>query len=161
MPNHASAPQLRLEKLLFATDFSSYSDRARDFSASLVGALSAKMIVAHVIEPIPGVEREDPEFRTWYDKLENDIRAKLEEEVQRLNAAGISARSELLWGSPWEEIIRFAEKSGCQLIVVGSHGIRTPEGRFLLGTTSHKIALASHIPVLIVQGARSGTSIET
>lgn len=158
MPNHDSPPQLRIERLLFATDFSSYSDRARDYGASLVSALSAEMILAHVVEPIPGVEREDPEFSNWYDKLESEVRAKLEDEVKRLNAAGVSARSELLWGSPWEEIIRFAERSECQLIVVGSHGIRTPEGRFLLGTTSHKIALASRIPVLIVQGTKSGTT---
>lgn len=143
---------LRIEKLLFATDFSSYSDRARDYSASLVAALSAEMVLAHVIEPIPWVDREDPEFENWYVKLESDIRKRLEKEVGRLKAAGVPARSRILWGTPWEEIIRFGEKIGCQLIVVGSHGIETSEGKPLLGTTSHKIALASQIPVLIVQG---------
>lgn len=149
---------LRIDRILFATDFSSYSDRARDYGASLVSALSGEIILAHVIEPIPGVDRDDPEFENWYSRLENDVTEKLTEEVKLLNDAGVSARSELLWGTPWEEIIRFAERSDCQLIVVGSHGIETPEGRPLLGTTSHKIALASRIPVLIVQGAKSGMS---
>lgn len=71
-------------------------------------------------------------------------------EVQRLCAeAGVecstlSATSDV----PHEAIIEAAEKSGCDLIFMASHGRRGFSG-FLLGSETNKVLTHSKIPVLV------------
>jgi nucleotide-binding universal stress UspA family protein len=71
-------------------------------------------------------------------------------EVQRLCAeAGVecstlSATSD----APYEAIIEAADKSGCDLIFMASHGRRGFSG-FLLGSETNKVLTHSKIPVLV------------
>ena len=71
-------------------------------------------------------------------------------EVQRLCAeAGVecstlSATSD----APYEAIIEAADKSGCDLIFMASHGRRGFSG-FLLGSETNKVLSHSKIPVLV------------
>lgn len=142
---------VQIQKILFATDFSEYSEKAREQACYLANKLGANIFVLHAIEPIPSVEIEDFEIRQWYRLLEKDLARKLDQEVEFFKQESVDASGELIWGSAWETIVKFAKDSAVDLIVIGSHGVRTREGRFLLGTTSHKVALASSIPVLITR----------
>ena len=71
-------------------------------------------------------------------------------EVQRLCAeAGVecstvSATSDV----PYEAIIEAADKAGCDLIFMASHGRRGFSG-FLLGSETNKVLTHSRIPVLV------------
>jgi nucleotide-binding universal stress UspA family protein len=81
----------------------------------------------------------------WYDRAEHlveEARAK----VRHLNGATVS----LLQGFPVAEILDFAEKNHCDLIVIGNRGLGAFR-EFLLGSVSHNIAQHSKIPVLIVK----------
>jgi nucleotide-binding universal stress UspA family protein len=51
---------------------------------------------------------------------------------------------------PHEAIIRAAEKHGCDLVVMASHGWRGLKG-LLLGSETHKVLTHSRIPVLVVR----------
>ncbi len=53
------------------------------------------------------------------------------------------------WGKPAEEILRFAEDNGIDLIVIGRHGAGTMAAR-LLGGTADKVIRAAPCPVLVV-----------
>ena len=53
-------------------------------------------------------------------------------------------------GDPAAEILRFADESGADLIVMGSHG-RTGVLRILMGSVSHKVLDQAKCPVLIVR----------
>jgi nucleotide-binding universal stress UspA family protein len=49
---------------------------------------------------------------------------------------------------PYEAIIAAAERGGCDLIVMASHGRRGLKG-FLLGSETQKVLVHSTIPVLV------------
>ena len=49
---------------------------------------------------------------------------------------------------PYETIIRVAEKRGCDLIMMASHGRRGVKG-LLIGSETHKVLTHSRIPVLV------------
>ncbi|MCS7312897.1 MAG: universal stress protein [Acidobacteria bacterium] len=147
---------VQIRQILFATDFSHYSDRARDYTLTLARKHRAHVYVLHAIEVLYHMDEKDPELREWFKTLERAMERKMADEVAFFQSRGVAATGEVIIGTPWKVILRFAEEVGVDLIVIGSHGIRTEEGRVLLGTTSHKVALASKIPVLIVRPEMTG-----
>ncbi len=153
-------PAVSIDKILFATDFSEYSAKARAHVLLLASKLGASAVVFHSIELVHSTEPDDPEMRHWYQDLEKQLRKKLDRQLGYFESRQVEAEGELLYGTPWKSIINYAEENSIDLIVVGSHGSQTPEGKLLLGTTSHKVALVSRIPVLIVYAGPAGAGVE-
>ena len=148
-----------IRTILFATDFSTFSEDARRYVTTLAGRFAAHVVVVHAVEPIPTFD-DDPHDRdteAWHAALREDMQGKLDAEIAGLRTEGVDAEGRLLDGSPWKEILRAGAEARADLIVVGSHGLRTPDGQVLLGTTSHKVALSSPIPVLIVRQGRGSS----
>src|SRR5262249_31325737 len=64
---------------------------------------------------------------------------------------GLAVRQQLMVeGDPADEILRFADEIGADLIVMGSHG-RTGVMRVLMGSVSRKVLDRAKCPVLIVR----------
>ena len=59
-------------------------------------------------------------------------------------------------GNPAAEILRAAEESDCDLIVMASHG-RTGAKRIMLGSVAETVLRGSRCPVLIVKTPESAT----
>jgi len=137
-----------LLKILYATDFSSFSQKVRDWAASIAMKWNAAVTALHVVEEVK--TDGDPELEKWFLRLQEESAGKLDAEVQELRDRGIEARGMLVMGSPWAEIVRTASALDVDLILVGSHSPRT-EGQPVLGSTSHKVAIASAQSVLIVR----------
>ena len=142
---------IQIKKILFATDFSFFSEKARDYTITLARKFKAQVDVLHAIETIYYLDRDDPEIVEWLHTLERELERRMDETLEVFHRYGLSARGELIFGTPWKVVVKYAEDRGMDLVVIGSHGLRTDEGQILLGTTSHKIALTSPVPVLIVR----------
>ncbi|HEX6804105.1 MAG TPA: universal stress protein [Terriglobales bacterium] len=72
---------------------------------------------------------------------------KVREEFQ---SDGISTDSELAYGNPAEEIIRWIKQKGCELVAMSTHGHRFL-GDLFLGTTANKVQHAISVPVLLLR----------
>ncbi|GCF95019.1 universal stress protein [Enterococcus florum] len=59
---------------------------------------------------------------------------KLESRQQK-----ISVTSQVLSGNPKQEIVKFAEKTACELIVMGATGLNAFEQRFVGSTTAYVV----------------------
>jgi nucleotide-binding universal stress UspA family protein len=65
-------------------------------------------------------------------------------------SAGIPAEPELAFGEPADEIIKWVEKKGCDLVAMSTHGHRFIADLFL-GSTSRRVRHSISVPVLLLK----------
>jgi nucleotide-binding universal stress UspA family protein len=130
-------------KILLAYDGFPHSDHALEHTAEL--AREGDEVTVMSVVP--------PDARGSKSGGEVGIRPHAHEDVVRahesLQARGIESEMRIAHGVPEEEILRFAEEGGYDLIVVGSRGLGRV-GRLLLGSVSRDIVAGASCPVVVV-----------
>jgi nucleotide-binding universal stress UspA family protein len=76
--------------------------------------------------------------------------AYLQEVQQEFQSAGISAVSEMAYGEPANEIIKWVREKGCDLVAMSTHGHRFIAD-FFLGTTATRVQHNISVPVLLLR----------
>ena len=90
-----------------------------------------------------------PVISQIFDNVEATIKANLEKVVKRLAEEGVDATSIVAFGRAPETIAEVANKEGCDLIAMSTHG-RNAIGRGILGSVTDKVLHIGHIPVLTI-----------
>lgn len=132
--------------ILFPTDLSERSREAYPVVLALADP-GTRLIVLHVTEADSIVS--------------DDLETALDERLRTLHPSGpgvhMEYRSEA--GGAIDEILRVADESRCDLIVMTSHG-RTGLDRLLMGSVAEAVFHGARCPVLIVRTARPETGSE-
>jgi nucleotide-binding universal stress UspA family protein len=76
--------------------------------------------------------------------------AYLKQVREELQAAGIATDSELAYGDPAKEIVKWVEQKGCDLVAMSTHGHRFLADIFL-GTTANRVQHSISVPVLLLR----------
>ncbi len=76
--------------------------------------------------------------------------AYLERVREELQAAGIPTESELAYGVPSKEIVKWVKEKGCDLVAMSTHGHRLL-GDIFLGTTASRVQHDISVPVLLLR----------
>jgi universal stress protein A len=76
--------------------------------------------------------------------------AYLEKVQAELESAGIPTSAELAYGEPAEQIVKWIESQGCDLVAMSTHGHRFLADLFL-GNTAMKVQHRVRIPVLMLR----------
>ena len=145
---------ISLKKILLPTDFSEYSEAARDFACSLVEKFGAELHLLHVLQdlvamaPEPGMAFPPP--GDYMQELEASARQALEKRPGESLSGDHTVVREVRHGSPFLEIIRYAKDNDIDLIVMGTHG-RSGLAHVLLGSVAEKVVRKSPCPVLTVR----------
>ncbi|WP_296557602.1 universal stress protein [Pigmentiphaga sp.] len=131
--------------ILLATDLSARGDRALDRAIDIARQRRCKLVVLHVIEESPLVERLMARGNRETDK-------EAAESALRDIVGEVDVPMELVLetGNPVDVIQRTARGRQCDLIVTGVARDETL-GRLLLGSTVEKLARESTLPILIVK----------
>jgi nucleotide-binding universal stress UspA family protein len=130
---------IRVQKILYATDFSSYSNQAYFHAVALAENHGASLTVLFVLPSNwSGEDVEDRDY--WRQQLE---------QIRPLDP-GIRVRHVLLDGDPAAEIVRYAQEMNMDLIVMGTHG-RTGLERLLMGSVAEKVMRQATCSVLVVK----------
>lgn len=95
-----------------------------------------------------------PYVSQMLDNAQTELKRRLEEKVSQLSKQGVKARSVTSLGKPAEEIVRIAEREGCDLIAMSTHG-RSALGRGILGSVTDKVVHSSHVPTLTITPERA------
>jgi nucleotide-binding universal stress UspA family protein len=138
--------------ILFANDFSAGSDYAFDYALSLAKKYSSKLLIVHVInEPV--------DLRGFYvphisfENLEKEIEEGAEKMMTRFcndNLADFGNFEKfIISGVPHLEIVKKAEESGADLIIMGTHG-RKGVDHLLFGSTAEQVVRNAGCPVMTV-----------
>ena len=127
------------------------SDKARiavDAARDLARADGTSVHLLHVIETIRGVDFE--EAREFYEGLEKRAEQAIERWVRELPGS-LQIERQISFGRRAQEIVRYAEESACDLIVLASHPLDPERPGGGLGTLSHQVALGARCPVLLMR----------
>jgi universal stress protein A len=91
----------------------------------------------------------------WFGR--NAVSPEVEEDkaylaavLEEFRAEGIPAETELAYGNPSEEIVRWVQSNGCDLIAMSTHGHRALADIFL-GTTAIRVQHRVKVPVLLLK----------
>src|SRR5512140_551318 len=80
----------------------------------------------------------------------NEDTAYLQQVLTEMQAAGIPAEAELAYGDPVQQIVKWVEHRGCDLIAMSTHGHRFIADIFL-GTTATRVQHSVSVPVLLLR----------
>jgi len=125
-------PASPVRQILFATDFSETSAASSRVALDYARRFGARLHILHV---------------TWpgSDPVAPPLLAKLGDEL----GATVPVVTAVESGNPAAQIVRYADRHGIDLIVIGTHG-RTGVTRALLGSVAERVARTAACPVLTV-----------
>ena len=76
--------------------------------------------------------------------------AYLEKVRAEFQSAGIDAEAEMAYGDPGDEIVKWVEKKGCDLVAMSTHGHGFLADLFL-GSASRRVRHSIRVPVLLLR----------
>ena len=136
--------------VLFATDFSSDSDKAGTRAVALAQAAGARLSLVHVVEYSAMEYAGEIPIPENIDLDQRRIDAAREHIVALAGRLGVpEAATFVELGSPKHEVVRVAKELVVDLIVVGSHGKHGLQ--LLLGSTANGILHLAPCDVLAVR----------
>ena len=151
-------PQIRT--ILFATDLSKNAAYAFYYAVHLAKRDEAKIIILHVVEPLPRmmVSFKDFEHQVAKDRWDETVK-KFKEKIQdvsvkvdaRTGISSVDLISDILIrpGQPAEEILKVVGEERCDVIVLGTHS-RGFLAQTLLGSVSKSVLQGTQKPVFLI-----------
>ena len=139
------------DRILVPTDGSPEGDRAIEHALSLAAVHGATVHALSVVDTASYAGA--PMEGAWEgidDLLRSDAEDAVTEFEERATGSGVPVETAIADGSPSREIIRYAERNDCDLVVMGTHG-RGGIDRLLLGSVAEKVVRGSSVPVLTVR----------
>ena len=161
---------LEIKKILYATDLSKNSSFAFFYATDMARRHNAKIVMLHAIEPIPA-------YAAAYTGITDELKRKQQEETieeikTRLGDFCRKAEAEIgppcvdlvskilvPRGHPPEEILNAADKEGCDMIVLGTHGKGFLAHTFL-GSVSSAVLNRTQKPVFIIPLPSEKTTLD-
>lgn len=143
------------KSILIPTDGSKLSDQAVRQGLQLAKSVGAKVVALHVCAPfhvLAAVPAALTETREHSEKREAEFSKQVFDAIQGMaREAGVACSCHSQAGEHvWQHVIMAAEKFGCDLICMASHG-RRGLAAMLLGSETVKVLTHSKIPVLVVR----------
>jgi nucleotide-binding universal stress UspA family protein len=134
---------IRINKILYATDFSSHSNQAYFHAVALAEKHGASLTIIFVYAPgfaKAGASGHGSDRDYWRSQLE---------QIRPVDSS-IPVHHVFLEGDPAAEIVRYATDASMDLIVMGTHG-RTGLERLLMGSVAEKVMRDAPCSVLVVK----------
>lgn len=139
------------DHILVPTDGSTGVERAVNHAVDLAAAHSATLHALYVVNTASYSSM--PMETSWEhvrDMLGEEGEAAIERVRELAEAAAVPVEAVVVDGSPSKEIVQYAEREDCDLVVMGTHG-RGGIDRLLLGSVAERVVRSSDVPVLTVR----------
>lgn len=144
---------MKIEKILFPTDFSKGSDNALLYAIDLAKQYNATLFIIHIIYDVIQTTGWDVPHLPL-EQLDKDLTASSEQKLDEFSEEVVrdleKVEKRTITGVPYQEIVQFAEDEKIDLIVIGTHG-RTGLDRVFFGSTAERVVRMAPCPVLSVR----------
>jgi nucleotide-binding universal stress UspA family protein len=142
------------KRILVPTDGSEITGKAIVTAVGLAKLTGASVEAIAVKEPFPYSaisEMQPTPPQEFYDAQERIATQRVQAVVKSCQDAGVACSAVTVEAlHPWEAILDQAKRSGCDLIVMASHG-RRGMSAVLLGSETHRVLTHSTLPVMVVR----------
>lgn len=129
------------ETIMVPTDGSKCSLKAEDIAISIAKNFKAKLVVVHVI---------DEKLIYPFEVLEEEGNTILDEAARKGKDEGVDVEQVLIVGSPAHDMEKIVEKTGADLVVIGTHG-KTGIRKILMGSVAENTIKTVKVPVLLAK----------
>jgi nucleotide-binding universal stress UspA family protein len=137
------------DRVLLPTDGSEAAEAAAKHAYSHADRYDAELHVLHVVpedESASIVGHGDERL----DTLEVRGREAITPLVKEATARGLSVTSAIEFGTPYREILAYADERDVDLVVMSTHG-RSGVGRVVMGSVTERVIRVGETPVVAVQ----------
>ncbi|MGB4658303.1 MAG: universal stress protein [Mobilitalea sp.] len=145
-----------MKKILVPVDGSPIAEKAAEKAieiAKIYGSeitfitiVDARYIYTYDVGGIVSLPFDYPQITTGLIELQTKI---LDVFTDKLNLNGINFEKVVLSGVAYEEILKYAKKMNCNLIVMGRRGFSKVK-RFFVGSVTQRVISDAPCPVLII-----------
>lgn len=137
-------------RILVPIDFSAGADRALQRAVDCARKDHSRVILLHVVQmPYLGIGFDAREVFALENKLVVETRAQLAEVARGLRRQGLEVDEMVRTGRAVQGIAETAERTGSDLIVIGSRG-QTGLKKIMLGSVAEGVVRHAPCPVLVV-----------
>ncbi|GAB7008700.1 universal stress protein [Halorubrum trueperi] len=147
------------DRILLPTDGSPGVDRAIDHAIDAADRYGATLHVLYVVDSDVVNAYSGDEFVDGAEGAEETLaergRDALDAVASHAADAGVDAVTDLVYGTPHEEILRYIDDEDIDLTVMGSK-TRSGDYRRMLGSVTERVSRRSNAPVSIVKTTVSG-----
>ncbi len=129
-------------------DFSEPSSTALNYAATVANHFGARLLVVTIDDPLLAVAAENAGLQALSQQTEEGLKRFVDSAVQPAAAHAATIEFVVAAGKPAAEILRVAQDSASDLIVMGSHG-RSGITKKFFGSTTERVLRETSIPVLV------------
>jgi nucleotide-binding universal stress UspA family protein len=152
----------KYKKILVPYDGSKYSKEALNEASEIAKKFGSTLYLLMVVDVsavkppgmLLGIMMEK-KLKKWSTQLLESVKTKadkiLDSEMQSCRKSGIETYYEIQTGNAVDSILKFANRHGVDLIVIGSRGISGIGKIMALGSVSRKISEEADCPVMIIR----------
>lgn len=148
-----------MKKILVPCDFSKPAINAFRFALDLARKSKGVVHLVNVIE-LPAIH--DPIImpvmtfeREFLKELKEKATTAFNKLIDRYKPAGVTVKTDVLFGAPSRMIVESIKKKSIDLIVMGSHGA-TGAREYFIGSNAEKVVRRSNVPVLVIKNYYKG-----
>jgi nucleotide-binding universal stress UspA family protein len=137
------------EKILIALDATEADETILRHVAALARSFESAVVILHVADGwaarLFGADAVSREVK--------EDKAYLEAVKARLTAEGLAVEAELAYGEPADEIVKWVNRRGCDLVAMSTHGHRFISD-LLYGSTAETVRHRVDVPVLLLKARK-------
>ena len=143
---------IKIERILFPTDFSEFANHARDYVVEMARKFGAKVLVVHVLAtPAYAVSYEIAvDVNALREQLQKAAEKRMAEVQAKFDADGIDVETVIEVGAGFVQIVVTARNRDIDMIIMATHGWGGVK-HLLLGSTAEKVVRKAPCPVLTIR----------
>jgi nucleotide-binding universal stress UspA family protein len=150
MPLIEEQVSVSVKKIMFATDFSTISDKAASYARALARRFSSTVEIAHVFDPSVVTSYPEAIIGLPVKERRQISNKSLEHLRDDFAASGIDTKTASPEGHrPYAALLKVAKEHEVDLIVAGTQS-KSPVERLVLGSTAEQLIRNAECPVLTV-----------
>ncbi len=147
------SPTIEIKSILAPVDFSEHAKHAVLHAKHIASTYGARLLLLHVVEQAIHPEFYTAGIRTWSElvpELLSASKRQLERFLEQINGPEVPVELHVVEGHAVNEIVKFAETYGTDMIVIATHGLTGIE-HLLLGSTTEKVVRIAKCPVFTIK----------